>query len=131
MKLYLARPIEREGERGGGETLVNFLKSCKHFLHISIFFLGPFLLRACQTERGKWATGGGDGGAACFAYIFRTCFGTFVMTGSNWVLSKLYIILHNIFFGAQVVPALGGYVARRANSMRHEYHVTQRLVGVL
>lgn len=24
-----------------------------------------------------------------------------------------------------------GYVAGRANSMRHEYHVSQRLVGVL
>jgi len=64
------------------------------------------------------------------AYIFRTCFSTFVMTGSNWVLSKLYIILHNIFFLARIVPASvpANDVARRANLMRHEYHVTQRLV---
>lgn len=72
-------------------------------------------------------------GRCILAYIFRTCFGTFVMTGSNWVLSKLYIILHNIFFfGSSSCAAFQrGYVAGRANSMRHEYHVSQRLVGVL
>lgn len=67
MKLYLGRPNEREGEREreGAKTLLNFLKSCKHFLHTYIdFFPGPFFLRACHTERGKWAVGGGGWGGS-------------------------------------------------------------------
>lgn len=114
-------------------TLLNFLKSCKHFLHISIFCGLFLLLLRCffHSEIFLRAPTGMWGARSVWLYIFRTCFSTFVMTGSNWVLSKLYIIFHNIFFLAQIVRSVPvNDVARRANSLRHEFHVTQRLVSI-
>lgn len=92
------------------------------------FFIQKFSCVPCL-GLGLGRAGPGWDRAWFWAYIFRTCFSTFVMTGSNWVLSKLYIILHNIFFLAQIVCSVPvNDVARRANSKRHEFHVTQRLV---
>lgn len=86
------------GEREGGENFAKFPKVMQTFFTYIDFFSGPLFL-ACLPDREGMRKGGGWGGCS-LAYIFRTCFGTFVMTGSNWVLSKLYIILHNIFFGS-------------------------------
>lgn len=136
MKLYLGRPSEQNPsrdwvrEREGGENFAKFPKVMQTFFTYIDFFSGPLFL-ACLPDREGMRNGGGWGVVASHTYsglvsahlLWQAQIGCY----QNYIL---FCIISSS--GAQVVPAFQrGYVAGRANSMRHEYHVSQRLVGVL